>query len=189
MKYYPEEYVYDSQLHRPILEWEELQTKDYAGFRAKVPGGWFIRLGDSCVGFPNAFFYPDEHHQWFGYTWGRNARSNWVVSHWMVSLEQAHSRPRNVGLTHCDPDTGETGLLIGEKTLWGQGVGRVALEKTLRMVSSPGWEALSKKTGPIWAVVHPENVASCRLFESLNFVAAGEGRNEQIKYVWQGWKE
>ena len=29
-------------------------------FRAKVPGGWFVYVGESC------FFYPEPEHKWDG---------------------------------------------------------------------------------------------------------------------------
>ena len=106
----------------------------------------------------------------------------------MVMFDDRATRPRAVGTTHYSKDTGEMGILVGEKTLWGQGVATVALEKMLRHVIDVAERREEEFLGPIWALVHPKNIASRRLFESLNFVAAGEGRNGQIKYLWQGWK-
>ncbi|MBV5338786.1 MAG: hypothetical protein J0665_04395 [Deltaproteobacteria bacterium] len=49
-----------------MIEWERLECKG-AGlmpiFRAKVPGGWLIRV-QSCDSGVN--FYPDPNHSWDG---------------------------------------------------------------------------------------------------------------------------
>ena len=87
---------------------------------------------------------------------------------------------RPVGTVHYNLATGEVGLLIGEKALWGQGLGKVALSLVLR------WLLESRKTVglKVWAVVHPENTASLKLFKSLGFVDAGPGRNGQNRLDW-----
>ena len=135
---------------------------------------------------PSAAELPEwgQHWEW----WRTQAfkdprdRHQMVVYHWgYTTLDSTNAYGRRVGVVHYDKPTGEVGLIIGEKTLWGQGVGHIALGKLLRIMRS-----LPAPT-PIWAVVHPENTASRRLFESLNFVAAGEGRKGQIKYIWRGW--
>lgn len=36
-------------------------------WRAKVPGGWFVRMGAPNTHFPvSTLFYPDPSHQWDG---------------------------------------------------------------------------------------------------------------------------
>lgn len=44
-----------------MLNWEKLESSISTVDRAKVPGGWFIKMhGES------AFFYPDPEHIWDG---------------------------------------------------------------------------------------------------------------------------
>ena len=49
------------------LIWERFITSDdrngQSNFRAKVPGGWFVRCDE---GGGTAFFYPDPEHEWDG---------------------------------------------------------------------------------------------------------------------------
>ena len=57
-----------------MLIWEEvkceLMVKGFFGsgltpmFRAKVPGGWFVRITVGAA--DNAFFYSDPEHLWDG---------------------------------------------------------------------------------------------------------------------------
>ena len=121
----------------------------------------------------------EDHFEWF-----QRYQHLKAHLHWIVVYADGATRPRSVGVVHYNLVTWEIGLLIGEKTLWGQGVGRISLEKALRDLVDP-WDQLDRP----WAVVHPENLASRRLFEGLNFVEVGLGRDGQIKYKWQGWKQ
>jgi hypothetical protein len=43
------------------LQWEQLDSSDYALLRAKVPGGWLVALAGTSV-----TFYADPEHQWDG---------------------------------------------------------------------------------------------------------------------------
>ncbi len=55
------------------LKWEVIRTEkpalggryevDVSLYRAKVPGGWFVKMHVNGV---SAFFYPDPEHQWDG---------------------------------------------------------------------------------------------------------------------------
>ena len=45
---------------------------------------------------------------------------------WMIELTES-GHDRGVGVVHYITYTSEIGLIVGEKTLWGQGVGRIAL--------------------------------------------------------------
>jgi len=91
------------------------------------------------------------------------------------------SRP--VGEVHYYRNQGEIGLLIGEKALWGQGVGRIALRKYIEDLQKG--EFLPEQE--LWAMIHPRNLRSQRLFMSLGFEEKGEGRNRQVKFVWKGF--
>lgn len=44
------------------LEWEPVASTHYSGIgvmRAKVPGGWLVSIGGTCLA-----FYPDPGHEW-----------------------------------------------------------------------------------------------------------------------------
>jgi RimJ/RimL family protein N-acetyltransferase len=91
---------------------------------------------------------------------------------------------RPVGTVHYDRKTHETGVMIGEKSLWGKGVGKAAmglgLRKTVELV------APANALDEIWTVVHPDNIASRRMFESLGYALDEneQGRNGQLFYRW-----
>ena len=54
-----------------VLIWKEIASEDISThgtyktgvWRAKVPGGWFVKLASASTG---AFFYPDPEHTWDG---------------------------------------------------------------------------------------------------------------------------
>lgn len=62
----------DSRLHWEIIAEETARTSTpLGGFtisthvsRAKVPGGWFVKVGAGPSA--PAFFYPDPNHEWDG---------------------------------------------------------------------------------------------------------------------------
>ena len=123
-------------------------------------------------------------------SWG--AQTAWYKSaaipgYWTATLDFSPEwGPRPIGLAHWLARTGEVGLLIGEKSLWRQGVGRAVLSLVLRKVSELRPELV---TDDVWAVIHPDNEASLRLFESLGFIPGSvpgdeEGRNGQLVYRW-----
>lgn len=89
---------------------------------------------------------------------------------------------RPVGTTHFNAETGEVGLVVGEKTLWGCGIGKAALGLTLGKVLYSSYRVQDDRG--VWAVVHPDNWRSRRLFESFGFVHEGEGRAGQMHYRW-----
>ena len=79
---------------------------------------------------------------------------------------------RPIGVEHYAREPGEVGLLMGERALWGRGLGKRALGMFL--------EELTDEPR-IWAAVHPKNEPSLALFHSLGFRDAGEERNGQIR--------
>lgn len=120
--------------------------------------------------------------QWDWWIGRRNRVDRMVeVEYWRVSAPDYYppypvstvGRPtRPIGVVHCDRETGEVGILMGERSLWGLGLGKQALGMLLEEV---------KEEPHIWAVVHPENDRSFKLFRNLGFKDAGEGRNGQIR--------
>ena len=100
----------------------------------------------------------------------------------MIWLGDSRNSERPVGVLHLSAD-GEVGILVGEKGLWGRGLGKVALAKFVEEIQSNRQFPLY-----LWAAIHPENLRSRRLFEGLNFrwSRSEEARNGQLKYVWRG---
>lgn len=59
-----------------VLKWEQVESvqkqlrdgRQYGAtvFRAKVPGGWFVRVEGGGSGTTSGFFYPDPEHTWDG---------------------------------------------------------------------------------------------------------------------------
>jgi hypothetical protein len=53
----------EPDMERPTavsLLWEELRSSHGVVLRAKVPGGWLVRIGSGIT------FYPDAEHRWSG---------------------------------------------------------------------------------------------------------------------------
>jgi RimJ/RimL family protein N-acetyltransferase len=103
----------------------------------------------------------EKHHAWFH---NRKARSDFIID---------IGRP--VGVIHVDYEQDfypEIGLYIGEPDLWGQGIGKKALQQILERCPDP----------VAYAVIHPKNKRSIRLFTSLGFHRVGKARNGQHLY-------
>lgn len=107
-----------------------------------------------------------DHLLWFK---SRINRVDWVITYW--------NRP--VGVIHIrglDGEYPEIGLYIGETTLWGAGIGRLALSLAMEQaVTKLGIKKLD-------AVIHPENLRSVHLFKELGFERVGGARNGQGLY-------
>lgn len=118
-----------------------------------------------------------EHMGW----WKQKGAEN---RYWMVKYtEHDILNPRPIGVVHCSWYTGEVGIIIGEKTLWGLGLGTRAMKLMLERVDSM-IENGEAKSLAVWAVVHPENIPSLKLFEACGFSRTEEpGRNGQVKLV------
>lgn len=69
----------------------------------------------------------------------------------------------------------EIGLYIGEPGLWGQGVGKQALAQMLDLLPQP----------VAYAVIHPRNKRSIRLFTSLRFKKVQKARKGQDLYLFE----
>ena len=122
--------------------------------------------------------------EWAWWVGRRNRLDRMVeVEYWRVSAPDYYAESpgslahpglatRPIGVVHCARESGEVGILMGERALWGLGLGKQALGMLLEeLVGEPH----------IWAVVHPENEASLKLFHSLGFKQVGEGRNGQLR--------
>lgn len=68
-----------------------------------------------------------------------------------------------IRLTEIDDTSYEVIIAIGEKSVWGQGYGTIALQKCLSVAF---FEQRAKR---IIANIYPENIRSVRLFEKMKF--------------------
>lgn len=134
---------------------------------------------------PNAPVHPTFKSQW-EYFKGPALRE-WH-RYWVVTLHDELA-PRPVGVCQFHADTGEVGLLIGEKSLWGKGVGGSALGMLMGKVAAYMWGDQPPANAPsawVWACIHRENEASQRLFETWGFVPTDEeARCNQLTYRWE----
>ena len=106
------------------------------------------------------------------WTWFRKGAYFGNRLDWMITVQE-----RGVGVIHATLDTEypEIGLYIGEVSLWGQGVGKRALEIVMGKLSTFGHKTTQ-------AVIHPRNKRSIKLFTSLGFKEVGGARNGQRLY-------
>lgn len=74
----------------------------------------------------------------------------------------------NVYLTDIRDGSAQFHIFIGDRGIWGRGVGRRATAAILAI----GWRKLDLDS--IYLLVHCENVAALALYRSLGFTAAGD---------------
>ena len=99
----------------------------------------------------------EDHVSWFA---SRDSeRCDWIVEY----------QGRRVGSVSLTP-TNEIGVYIGEKSLWGEGVGSAALK-----------QACDSAVKPISAKIHEDNTPSQKLFEKVGFERV-ENDGEWIEY-------
>jgi RimJ/RimL family protein N-acetyltransferase len=84
-----------------------------------------------------------------------------------------------IGVSHLNIVTGEIGILIGEKSLWGAHLGHALLTLTLKNIRENKRANLSFPLPGVNAHIHPENIGSQRVFEAHGFRKTGPGRNGQ----------
>jgi len=112
-----------------------------------------------------------QHYAWFHST--RGSRVDWVVF-----VDDGYTKKRAVGSTHVDlldTNSPEVGIFIVDKSVWGKGVGYRALKWTVD-------EVIRKGHRELFAVIHPDNLRSIRLFQKAKFIRVGEARNGQDLY-------
>ena len=109
----------------------------------------------------------ENHWRWWN---SREQRKDWMIE---VDSDDYGFRP--VGVVIGNLKSGEIGLYIGETTLWGHGIGLEALKRGVVQMGNLGFER-------IWAVVHPKNKRSQRLFIRAGFTKKGKGRRRQDLY-------
>ena len=134
----------------------------------------------------NCGFYQQSRREstwleWGGhYRWWSTRPSDWDTYVVMV-IDDAISEcsPRPVGVvtigqkSHWEP---EIGIYIGEKSLWGKGVGKSALQLIVDLLRDQGYE-YAKST------ILDSNERSQRLFASVGFEKTGESRRGESR--WQ----
>ena len=114
-----------------------------------------------------------EEHETY---WRKAYHCDWMIDQVFGSYLLAPRRP--VGIVHIIPATGEVGIIIGARSLWGKGIATKALG--LMLERARGLKLVRK---PIYAEIHPENIASQRVFTKVGFVNTKEpGRNGQERW-------
>ena len=91
----------------------------------------------------------------------RKNRQDWIIYY-------LGRKVGSVNATFLDTDCPEIGILIGELTLWGSGVGGKAVSLVLEWLKENNYKMAQ-------AIIMPENTASRRLFEKLCFSESNEG--------------
>ena len=114
----------------------------------------------------------EEHEEY----WRKAYHRDWMIDQvFGCYLLAPH---RSIGIVHIIPGTGEVGIIIGAKSLWGKGIATKAL--TLMLEKAKEY-ALTKEK--VWAAIHPENIASQKAFTKVGFVNTHEpGRNGQERW-------
>jgi len=129
---------------------------------------------------PEIWKYLPTSRKGEGLTW--ETHHNWFVNRkrrvdYMIDI----GRP--VGVIHATDYLSsdspvkipEIGLYIGETGVWGQRIGKQALAQMLELLPQP----------VAYAVIHPRNKRSIRLFTSLRFKKVGKARKGQDLYLFQ----
>lgn len=110
----------------------------------------------------------ESHNQWW------SVRKDRVD--WMILVNFGHGK-RPVGMVHVEgfnTEKPEIGLYIGEVALWGKGIGEQAIRLAIKATHLPS----------LWAVIHPKNINSIRLFHKVGFIKVGGARDEQDLYEY-----
>ncbi len=126
-----------------------------------------------------AICHWEEHWRWWGSNWHRGALRKIIETRILTSASVLYFP---VGICLIKED-GETGLLVGDKEVWGQGIGTKALGLLLNIGPSMG-------IGPqrdLWAVIHPDNVASHAVFIKNGFAWDGAEIGRYGQCVYRRW--
>jgi len=112
----------------------------------------------------------ENHWEWWKI---REGRIDFMIE---VNTEDYGFRP--VGVVIVNLKSQELGIYIGEVNLWGKEIGKKALATAMDFMKT------HYKWDYFWAVIHPKNKRSRRLFQSLGFQKTGPGRSGQNKYEY-----
>jgi len=99
-----------------------------------------------------------EHVEWYGSR--APGREDYIIM----------NSGRRVGVVSITAES-DIVVYVGEKTLWGEGVGTEAVRRLLARTEREQY----------WTVIYPENKASRRIFEKLGFEECGE-KDGLIRY-------
>lgn len=121
------------------------------------------------------FYEQDQPLTWEEHlSWWRNRQDR---IDWLVTLD-AGDRPRDVGsvnVSRLNTEVPEVGIYIGELSLWGSGIGEVALEACLSEVRDRGYDTVRAR-------ILDDNDKSSALFEKVGFERVGDARNGEHEY-------
>lgn len=120
--------------------------------------------------------------------------SSWEEEEWFASLSKRPQAERPLAVEMRDGDdwklignlgyhqidnvahAGEVGIMIGEKSIWGQGYGTEAM----RLLLKHGFETLNLNR--IFLRVYAENKRAIRTYEKVGFVHEGRMREALFKH-------
>ena len=111
----------------------------------------------------------EGHYRWW------HSRYNW--KRWIIQVNDGETT-RDVGqvtFAQLDNWNPEVGILIGEVTLWGKGVGKKALSLALDWLRNKGYEK-------VHTTILKGNERAIRLHESVGFKRTGEARKMEWAY-------
>lgn len=111
-----------------------------------------------------------EHREWFRSR--PDTRRDWIIQ---VRDEDRWRDVGSVNLTGLDGDAPEVGVLVGEVTAHGQGIGRHAVGWAV------GWLRDREYPGAS-ARILDRNAASRRVFEAVGFERVGDARDGESAY-------
>lgn len=111
----------------------------------------------------------EEHWKWWK---SRTKRMDWIV------VLENNDGVRDVGVvnvTGLGNECPSVGIYIGDVTLWGKKVGSRAVGLVINWLSVNGFKEAQ-------ADILKDNIASIKMFESVGFRKAGEGRDGEWLY-------
>lgn len=119
----------------------------------------------------------EEHMAWWGNSVMKRDRKEKIDR--MILFRDTEIFPvRPVGIVTANIFSGEVGILIGDVSVWGQGIGKAAVGEFLALLRAQG------RRKDWWAVIHPLNTGSQNVFLANGFNQTEEmGRNGQG--VWR----
>lgn len=115
------------------------------------------------------FITWDEHYNWW------HSRHNWKIFIIQVNDNISTRDVGVVSLSQLDNWKPQVGIIIGEVTLWGRGVGRQALLLALNWLRE-------KRYSTVFTTILKNNERSIRLFEAVGFKRVSEGREGEWEY-------
>lgn len=120
---------------------------------------------------PNADFTLEQETEWL-----RAKLNKANDSRFAICLHGTDQYIGNVQLINLDDSEGEFHMFIGEKKLWGKGIGKCASKLILEFGFS------KRNLESVFLFTHEDNIAALSIYEKLGFITVGK-HNNQLKMV------